>query len=113
MAGEQAPYTHLGSPDNFRNALTDATRGLWPAASHNDRYFLLYEFGGQRRQPLIASIGPSDLKGYVSIFDEAGILEAVAKFVEEASAFGSCSAVEKSDDRHRRLLRMGQKWPCR
>src|SRR5262249_36049529 len=63
------------------------------------------EIGGQRRQTLVATLGPAVFDPYITPLYIAGFAEALAEGVCELRIFPGRSAVEEPDYGHRRLLR--------
>src|SRR5262249_21106431 len=69
------------------------------------------EIGGQRRQTLVATLGPAVFDPYITALYIAGFAEALAEGVCELRIFPGRSAVEEPDYRHRRLLRTRRERP--
>src|SRR5262245_30097660 len=70
------------------------------------------EIGGQRRQTLVATLGPAVFDPYITALYIAGFAEALAEGVCELRIFPGRSAVEEPDYGHRRLLRAHRERPC-
>src|SRR5262249_3545755 len=71
------------------------------------------EIGGQRRQTLVATLGPAVFDPYITALYIAGFAEALAEGVCELRIFPGRSAVEEPDYGHRRLLRPRRERPRR
>ena len=70
-----------------------------------------HEIGHQRRQAIILALQPMVLHRDVLALDVAGFVEAFAKRGGKGSASDD-PALTKSDDRHRRLLRVRRERPA-
>jgi hypothetical protein len=84
--------------------------GRW-TRGHDHRDPSLHQFRRQRRQPIDLVVGPAVFDRDVLAFDQARVFQALAECTQAVS-FGR-RGVEKSDHRHRRLLRMRRERPRR
>jgi hypothetical protein len=74
------------------------------------------QFGGQLRQPVNLIFGPAVFDRHVLAFNIGGVFEALAKSAKTLRECVGRPAVEESDHRHRRLLRLARqaaRWPPR
>ena len=83
------------------------------AAGCDDGDLALDELGGERRQSIVAAARPAIDDGEVAAFDKSRLLEAEPERVEVRRERFGRSAAEKSDHRHRRLLRARRERPSR
>ena len=83
------------------------------AAGCDDGDLALDELGGERRQSIVAAARPAIDDGEVAVFDKSRLLEAEPERVEVRRERFGRSAAEKSDNRHRRLLRARRERPSR
>ena len=70
-----------------------------------------HEIGRQSRQPIQLIVRPAILDGDVLAFDEFSVIQTLPKGIDNICEAGSRGASEKSDNRHRRLLRARHERP--
>ena len=71
------------------------------------------EIGRQSRQPIWLIVRPAILDGDVLAFDESSVVETLPERIKDVFEPGSRRGPEKSDHRHRRLLRARRERPRR
>ena len=93
----------LGSPGHFRRKTT----------ADDHRHLSADQIGGEARQPIRLIVCPALLDNDVLAFDKPFLAQAFAKLRYKLRELLSCRAAEKSDHRHRRLLRARRQRPRR
>src|SRR5262249_47496102 len=79
----------------------------------NHRDATANKLGGQRRQLVVAAVGPTIIHRDVAAFDEAGLCKPAAEPLDEVRRSAGRTGVEESDHRTRLLLRARRQRPCR
>jgi hypothetical protein len=69
------------------------------------------KFSCQRRQSIILTLGPAVFDRHIPALDEAGFAQTLAERGHHRGVSARRFAVEPSDHRHRRLLRLRRKRP--
>ena len=82
------------------------------AGGDDHRHLAANEVGGHFRQLVIAIAAPAIFDGDVFALDIAGFGEAILESGDEVGHCDRGSGIEKSDHRHRRLLRPRRERPC-
>jgi hypothetical protein len=63
------------------------------------------KIGCQRRQTVTVIVCPAILNRHILSFDESGLVQALSERSDKVRGAGGRRASEKTNDRHRRLLR--------
>src|SRR5262249_59053934 len=71
------------------------------------------QLGRQHRQPIVLAFCPAVLDRHVLTLDISGLFQSSAEIAQTLRDNVGRSGVEKSDDRHRRLLRARRERPSR
>src|SRR5262245_7637547 len=117
-AGLTSTAIRLAAGTSSRNSSSRGCRlgrehGRDPAGRGDHGDSPAHQFCRQRRQSIQLTLRPAVLHRHVVALDITGVLEALAKCVPSEEKVIRCRA-EKTDHRHRRLLRARREWPhCR
>ena len=95
---------------NGRTGFAHAERRA-DAAGNDDGCATLNEIGREHRQPIEMTLRPAIFDDEVPTVDEADLGKALAERDEKIAISADRAAVEKSDHRHRRLLRARRERP--
>ena len=92
--------------------LVGACTGKSPGCGYSHGHTLANQIGRKLRQSIELPVSPAKFERNVLAFDVSGLLEALAKSAQILrEGYGRCG-VQKSDHRHRRLLRARRERPC-
>jgi hypothetical protein len=83
------------------------------AGRHNDGHLTPGEFGGKRRQPIVFTFCPTIFDSHILAFDKSGLFQSLAEDTQTGLVYFRRGAGEKSDCRHRWLLRARRERPCK
>ena len=88
-------------------------RGCSANRCNDDIHAPANQFGRQRRQALVVTVGPAILNRDIPTFDVSGFAQPLAECGDKMRKGCSRCAVEKANDRHRQLLRLRPQRPRR
>src|SRR5262245_41769027 len=115
-ACDQTSSDGIGSYDEYDRRRRGCGFGCVrrPTARPNDRGHLpADEIGRQSRYPIWLIVRPAILDSDVLVLNESGVVETLPERIKNVFEPRSRRRPEKSDHRHRRLLRAGRKRPRR
>jgi hypothetical protein len=94
------------------SATESSDGGRWTSVRYDHGDPSANQLGRQRRQPVKLILRPAVLDRHVLALDIAGVFQALAKCTQLIRDCMRRSVVEKSNHRHRRLLRVRCAGPC-
>ena len=98
-------FKHAEDDGNCGGCRLGRQRGGRTSSCGNHGDVSAYEIGSQFRQPIELSVCPAIFNRHILALGEAGIPEAAAECAQTVGVGVRRCGVEKSDHRHRRLLR--------
>src|SRR5262249_54243349 len=114
MLGTRPTLTGVGSNDEYdrrRRGCGFACLRRRNAGPYDRGNLPAQKVGSQSWQSIFLIVRPAILDGDVFAFDESSIIQALTKGIDNIREASSRSASEKSDHRHRRLLRARRERP--